>query len=90
MTEFEELKRLIIIMGKDVLSTKEVALYMDVTPEHVRYLTSQGKIPHYHPKDTKGNYYRKSEIDAYLTGVRVDSQSEIKAEAKRVMRELRR
>lgn len=81
MSEIEELKRLIIITGKNVLTTKEVALMMDVTPEHIRQLTSRGEIPHY-PKGNK-NYYLKSEIEAYLTEVRVPSQREIEAEANR-------
>lgn len=79
MSEFEELKKLILISGKNVLSTNEVALVMGVTPEHVRYLTSQGEFPHY-PKGNR-NYYKKDEIEAYLTEVRVPSQKEIEAEA---------
>jgi excisionase family DNA binding protein len=68
-----------IISMKSVLTTKEVALMLDLSEDRVRHLTSARDIPHYR----QGNkvYFKKSEIEEWQLERRVQTNAEINAKA---------
>ncbi len=83
-SEIEErlarIERLVIIAGKEVLTTGEVALMLGISEGRVRHLACEKSIPYY--KSGRDNYYRKSDIERWmLSGIRVDSNNEIDAKA---------
>lgn len=66
------LERIALIGAKNVLDTDEVILYTGLTRATIYQLTTKGKIPYYkaeHNSHLEGakNYFKKAEIDSWLT-----------------------
>ncbi|MCR5362430.1 MAG: helix-turn-helix domain-containing protein [Bacteroidales bacterium] len=71
------IEKLLLVTGKEVLTSEEAAIYMGISRDHLQHLASSRDLPHY--RKGNRNYYRKSEIDRWLLEERVDSRSEIEA-----------
>lgn len=77
----ERIERLIAIGTKEVLTTAELALYLDISESRLRTITSERNIPHY--KNDFGRVcFLKSEIDKWRLGEKVKTKEELKQEAK--------
>lgn len=74
MSEFEELKMLIISSMKNVLNVEETAFYIGITADRVRHLMKDRVIPYY--IQGKRAYFKREEIEAYLTKNRAMSLEE--------------
>lgn len=81
--EMEELRKTIVIPLKDVWDTKEVAFMLGVSAECIRAKMSRKEIPYYIQNNKA--YFKKSEVYAYLTEVRIKPQREVEAEAARLV-----
>jgi excisionase family DNA binding protein len=75
----ERLERLLLIAGKAVLTTEETALFLGISRGHLLHMTAAREVPHYR----KGNkcYFRKSELEAWMTESKIETEKEIQAEA---------
>lgn len=78
--KLEELKRLIIMSGKEVLTLEECAVYTGYSKNHIYKLTSQRAIPFYKPR---GGHilFKKSEVDEWLLQGRQSTNREISSKA---------
>lgn len=74
MSEFEELKMLIISSMKNVLNVEETAFYIGITADRVRHLMKDRAIPYY--IQGRRAYFKREEIEAYLTQNRAMSLGE--------------
>lgn len=64
---------------KEIMSTREVAEYLGVTPGRIRNLVSEGKIPH---GKNGHNFFRRSEIDDWRFGKRIRTNEELSKETR--------
>ncbi len=66
---------------KDVMNTKELAVYLGITPGRVRRLVCNGEIPvHKNLKESR-NFFRREEIDQWRLSRRVKTNDELRREA---------
>lgn len=80
MEQYQELKQLIIAANKDVLNFDELAVYTGYSKSYLYGLTSKRELPFYKP--TGGQiFFKKSEIDSWLTRNRQATQAEINSKA---------
>ena len=68
------------ILKKEVLTFNEATDYLSVSSSHLYKLTSNNVIPFYKPNKKK-IFFKRSELDAWLTSHRVEANSEIEGEA---------
>lgn len=65
--------RIALIGVKNVIDIDELVLYTGLTRDYLKLLTQRGIIPSYKPeyarkyKNNTKNYYKKAEIDEWLT-----------------------
>ena len=67
---------------RTLLNTREAAEYCGFKLSYFRKLMMHRAIPMYKPYD-KLCFFKKEDLDVFLTGVRVSSQEEINREADR-------
>lgn len=63
--QLNDIKTLLTMELKTVLTTEEAALYMGISSESVRRLCRTGKLTHYRPG--MKIYIKKEDIDKYIT-----------------------
>ena len=73
------LETLTLIGSKATLPAEEAALYTGYTLKGIYEFTSQKKIPHY--KKNGRLYFKKTELDEWLTENRIKTSKEIDIEA---------
>lgn len=66
---------------KDVMNTEEIAIYLGVSPGHIRQLVYKGSIPVYKPNNSRRNYFKRKEIDEWNTSTRKKTNRELEIEA---------
>lgn len=76
---FNRLEALTLIGSKATLTAEEAALYTGYTLKGIYEFTSQKKIPHY--KKNGRLYFKKTELDEWLTENRIKTNKEIDIEA---------
>ena len=69
---------------RKLLSTKEAAEYCGFKLSYFRKLMMRRAIPMYKPCG-KLCFFKREDLDAFLTGVRISSQEEINEEADRYL-----
>lgn len=80
MTKLERVEQLALLGAKDVFTTDDVVAYTGFTKAYIYKLVCLGEIPHY-KCGGKMNFFRRDEINAWLTQNRVPSKSDIAAAA---------
>jgi excisionase family DNA binding protein len=75
----EHIEQLTAIGAKPILDIEETAVYTGLSKAHLYRLTSDRMIPHY--KKNKKLYFRKSELDDWMTESRVMTAYEIDSRA---------
>ncbi|ALR31795.1 hypothetical protein ATE47_15310 [Chryseobacterium sp. IHB B 17019] len=66
---------------KEILNLNEFCSYTGYEKSYIYKLTSKRKIPHYKTPGGNSIFFRKSEIDEWLTAIKVKTLEEIKTEA---------
>ncbi len=75
-------KQQISINERGLLTTVEAAHYLGVKPSYLYKMMMRRAIPYYKPGG-KLCFFAKEDLDAWLTSIRIKSQSEIGSEAAR-------
>lgn len=78
--ELEKLINKQEILLKKVLNLKEAANYLDISTSHLYKLTSRKEIPFYCPQG-KRLYFKKEELDSWLTRNKNASIAELETKA---------
>lgn len=81
LNKLNRLEALTLLGCKSVLTMEEVCLLTGLAKSTVYKMTANRAIPHYHADGGKHLYFRKDEVEAWLTRNRVSSQSEDEAKA---------
>ncbi len=75
-------KQQISINERGLLTTTEAAQYLGVKPSYLYKMMMRRAIPYYKPGG-KLCFFSRKDLDAWLTSIRIKSQSEIESEAAR-------
>ena len=78
-SRLDRIEQLTLIGVKNVLSLEETAALTGFSVGHLYRLTSQKQIPHF--KKNRKLYFRKADIEEWLTEKRVLTNSDIESEA---------
>lgn len=85
MTEIRDL----LLTQRDVFGINEVCLYTGLEKSYIYKLTSARKIPHFKSQGGKKLYFRRDEINEWLTQIRVKTIEEINLEVESLARNLK-
>lgn len=72
----DRLEVLTLLAAKSVLTLDEVCLLTGLAKSTVYKMTANRTIPHYHADSGKHLYFKKDEVENWLTRNRVSSQAE--------------
>lgn len=75
----EKIERLIILQTKNVYNVRELSWVLGITEGRVRHLMQENEFPYY--KVGNRTYFKKEEIEAWMTRNRFESRDEIEARA---------
>ena len=78
-SRLDRIEQLTLIGVKNVLSLEETAAFTGFSVGHLYRLTSQKQIPHF--KKNRKLYFRKSDIEDWMTEKRVLTGREIESKA---------
>ena len=76
---FDRLETATLIKAKEILTAEEAVLYTGYSLKGIYKLTSERQIPHY--KRNAKLYFRKSELDEWMTENRIMTRQEINSKA---------
>ncbi|MEO6731372.1 MAG: DNA-binding protein [Ferruginibacter sp.] len=75
--KLEEIKKL-LLSQKEILNVEELAIYTGWSKSYIYKLTMACMIPHYKPHEgAKLLYFKKSEIENYMTAYKVKTTAEL-------------
>lgn len=83
LKEIQLLRELLVkqeILKKEVFNLNDAAKYLDISKSHLYKLTSRKEIPFYCPQG-KRLFFKKEELDTWLTRNRSASQYELEVKA---------
>lgn len=75
------LKKMILAALKPVLTMDEATIFTGLSKSYLYKLTCRKRIPYYKNKGMKGIYFKREELEAWMTQERVATQEEIEQEA---------
>ena len=73
---FERIERLLLHQSKEVFNTKEAASFLGISETRLYHLMCEKQIPHY--KRSSNNFFKKAELESWMTTRRVPTDDEIK------------
>lgn len=85
MTNKNKQIKLADLTNKAVLTSDEVAIYMNCSKSHLYKLMMEHKIPFSKPNG-KQAYFDRVEVEAYLMSAKVKTTAEVEAEAQKMGR----
>lgn len=68
------------LLQKEIITFNEACLYLDLSSSHLYKLTSTNSVPCYCPQGKK-LYFKRTELDLWLTSHRNTSTSEVEQQA---------
>lgn len=74
-------QKMILSALKPVLTMDEAVLFTGLSKSYLYKLTCRKLIPYYKNKGMKGIYFKREELEAWMTQERVATQEEIEQEA---------
>jgi excisionase family DNA binding protein len=85
MTEIRNL----LLHQKDIFTVSEVCSYTGFEKSYIYKLTSTKKIPHFKSPGGKNVFFKREEINDWLTQIRVKTVDEINSEAERLKKDFK-
>ena len=76
LKKLDRLEVLTLLSAKNVLTLEETCLLTGLAKSTVYKMTANRAIPHYHADGGKHLYFKKDEVEDWLTRNRVSSQTE--------------
>lgn len=75
----ERIERLLVLSSKAVFNTKEAAMFLGISETRLYHLVSEKAVPYY--KRGNANYFKKSELENWMTAQRIHTESELRSQA---------
>lgn len=82
--------RNLMLLKKEILNIDEVALYTGFEKSYLYKLTSRRAIPHYKTPGGKSIFFKRIEIDEWLTQIKIKTDDEIQTEATLINQRIKR
>ncbi len=73
--------RNLMLVKKEILNIDDVALYTGFEKSYLYKLTSRRAIPHYKTPGGKSIFFKREEINDWLTQIKIQTDDEIENEA---------
>lgn len=80
----EGVRKSVIIQYKDLLTTKEAMEYTGLSEATLKQMRVNREIPYYKSRGGGKAYFKKSDLDEWMMGVRMASSQETDREATRM------
>lgn len=77
----QEIKDAALLAAKPILTMNDAAQFMGVSKCNLYKLVSAKKIPHYKSEGGKFTYFKRAELEQWLTAVRVPTNEELETQA---------
>ncbi len=77
-------KKSFAVQYKEILSTTEAMEYTGLSEATLKKMRSERAIPYYRSKGGSKTYFKKSDLDEWMTGCRIASADEIETKANRI------
>ena len=71
-----DIKRYTLLAAKEMLTVEDMSLLTGFKPTYIRKMIQEGRLPYYKPSNGK-EFFKKSEVNAYLEGQRIPSIAEL-------------
>jgi len=81
MSEFAELKKLVLLGCKNVLNVSDLSILTGLSPSFIYKKVMNREIPFYKSPGGKLTYFDKSEIENWMLHCRVATNDELTSEA---------
>lgn len=81
LQELQEIKNAALLAAKPILTMDDAAAFMGVTKCNLYKLVSAKRIPYYKSAGGKFTYFKRTELEQWLTAVRVPTNEELEAQA---------
>lgn len=81
MQTLQEIKDAALLAAKPILTMDDAAAFMGVTKCNLYKLVSAKRIPHYKSVGGKFTYFKRTELEQWLTAVRVPTNEELAEQA---------
>lgn len=75
----ERIEQLLVLSSKAVFNTKEAAMFLGISETRLYHLVSEKSVPHY--KRGTANYFKKSELESWMTARRIHTEEELRSRA---------
>ncbi len=72
----EDIKRNTLIAAKKIFTIEEVASFLGFKVAYLRQLAMERKIPHYRTGKSRRYYFKREELEAWMTARRVEAEEE--------------
>lgn len=82
--------RNLMLLKKEILNIDEVALYTGFEKSYLYKLTSRRAIPHYKTPGGKSIFFKREEINDWLTQIKIPTNDEIETEATLINQRIKR
>lgn len=81
LNELREIKAAALLAAKPILTTDEAAAFMGVSKAYLYKLVCTNKVPNYKSEGGKMLYFKRTELEGWLTAVRVPTDHELETQA---------
>ena len=81
LQELQEIKQAALLAAKPILTMPEAAAFMGVTMSNLYKLVHARRVPYYKSEGGKFTYFKRTELEQWLTAVRVPTNDELDAQA---------
>lgn len=77
----EEIQRNTLIAAKNILTLEEAASFIGFKPNYLRQIAFEKAIPHYRNPQNRRYYFKREELEAWMTSQKVEAKEEADATA---------
>ncbi len=78
--QLARIEALLIIGSKEVFNVEEAAIFLGISKDRLYHLVSDKAVPYY--KRGNSNYFKKTELESWMTAERIKTKQEIEEQAK--------
>lgn len=80
LSELQEIKKVILLSAKNVLTLEDVCILTNLSKSHIYKLTYMKEIPHWKSNGGKFLLFDKKEIENWLLHTRIKTNAELETD----------
>ena len=79
LTQLQEIRNATLLQSKDIYNTDEACLFLGVKKSYLYELVRKKKIKHFKSAGGKLTYFRRKDLEKWMTAIHVPTSSELKS-----------